>query len=53
MKVTLTEMHSIRDAIRTMYMSKMNMEWRDRAAAQRNGRSLHRSLWEAIRSARG
>lgn len=22
MKVTLTEMHSIRDAIRTMYMSK-------------------------------
>ena len=34
-------------------MSPKTLEWRDRAAAQRNGRSLHRSLWEAIRSARG
>ena len=51
MKVTLTEMHSIRDAIRTMYMSKRT--WNREIEQQLNGRSLHRSLWKAIRSARG
>ena len=35
MKVTLTEMHSIRDAIRTMYMSKRTWNREDRAAASK------------------